>query len=36
MPQAMESLVLNPNLKVDAFLCPGHVATIIGRLNLKT
>ena len=35
MPQAMESLVLNPNLKVDAFLCPGHVATIIGEEQFK-
>ena len=35
MPQAMESLVLNPNLKVHAFLCPGHVATIIGEEQFK-
>ena len=31
MPNVMESLLLNPNLKVDAFLCPGNVATIIGE-----
>ncbi|WP_343009038.1 hydrogenase formation protein HypD [Clostridium celatum] len=31
MPEAMKSLVLNPQVKIDAFLCPGHVATIIGE-----
>lgn len=31
MPEAMEALVLNPNVKVDGFLCPGNVATIIGE-----
>ena len=31
MPEAMKSLVLNPHVKIDAFLCPGHVATIIGE-----
>lgn len=31
MPEAMKSLVLNPNVKIDAFLCPGNVATIIGE-----
>lgn len=31
MPEAMRSLVLNPDIKIDGFLCPGHVATIIGE-----
>lgn len=31
MPEAMEALVLNPNVKIDGFLCPGNVATIIGE-----
>lgn len=31
MPEAMESLILNPNVKIDGFLCPGNVATIIGE-----
>lgn len=31
MPEAMKSLILNPNVKLDAFLCPGNVATIIGE-----
>ena len=31
MPEAMESLVLNPDVKIDGFLCPGNVATIIGE-----
>ena len=35
MPEAMKSLVLNPNIKIDAFLCPGHVATIIGENQFK-
>ena len=30
MPEAMKSLILDSELKVDGFLCPGHVATIIG------
>lgn len=30
MPEAMKSLVLSDELKIDGFLCPGHVATIIG------
>ncbi|WP_133016832.1 hydrogenase formation protein HypD [Clostridium cuniculi] len=31
MPNAMKALVLNPDVKIDAFLCPGNVATIIGE-----
>ena len=30
MPEAMRSLVLDKETKIDGFLCPGHVATIIG------
>jgi hydrogenase expression/formation protein HypD len=30
MPEAMKSLVLNDEVKIDGFLCPGHVSTIIG------
>lgn len=30
MPQAMKALVIDEELKVDGFLCPGHVSTIIG------
>lgn len=30
MPEAMKSLILNDEVKIDGFLCPGHVATIIG------
>lgn len=31
MPNAMKALVLNPDVNIDAFLCPGNVATIIGE-----
>ena len=31
MPEAIEALVLNPDIKIDGFLCPGNVATIIGE-----
>ena len=31
MPNAMKALVLNQYVKIDAFLCPGNVATIIGE-----
>lgn len=31
MPEAMKSLVLNEDINIDGFLCPGHVATIIGE-----
>lgn len=30
MPEAMKRLVLNGEVKIDGFLCPGHVSTIIG------
>ncbi|MBM7556334.1 hydrogenase formation protein HypD [Halanaerobacter jeridensis] len=30
MPPVMEELVLNQYLDIDGFLCPGHVASIIG------
>lgn len=31
MPEAMRSLLLNDDINIDGFLCPGHVATIIGE-----
>lgn len=30
MPQTMKALVIDEEIKVDGFLCPGHVSTIIG------
>lgn len=30
MPNTMRALVLDEKLKVDGFLCPGHVSTVIG------
>lgn len=30
MPAVMRQLVLDKELKIDGFLCPGHVSTIIG------
>lgn len=30
VPPAMEALVADPELKVEGFLCPGHVSTVIG------
>jgi len=30
IPPAMEALISNPELKIDGFICPGHVSTIIG------
>lgn len=30
MPKAMESLILDQDVQIDGFICPGHVATIIG------
>jgi len=30
IPPAMEALVFDRKLKIDGFLCPGHVSTIIG------
>jgi len=35
IPPAMEALVSTPELKVDGFLCPGHVSTIIGSEPYK-
>ena len=31
MPEAMKTLILNPDVNIDAFLCPGNVAAIIGE-----
>lgn len=30
MPGALEAIIADPNLKVDALILPGHVSTIIG------
>lgn len=30
MPQAMSALTSDPDLKIDGYLCPAHVSTIIG------
>ena len=30
MPEPMELLASSPDLKIDGFMCPGHVSTIIG------
>lgn len=30
MPAPLEALLSDPNLKIDALLCPGHVSSIIG------
>ncbi len=31
IPPALSALVNDPDLRVDGFICPGHVSTIIGR-----
>ena len=33
MPDAMTKLVLSEEIKIDGFICPGHVSTIIGAKN---
>jgi hydrogenase expression/formation protein HypD len=30
LPPALKTLVQSPELKIDGFICPGHVTTIIG------
>jgi hydrogenase expression/formation protein HypD len=30
MPQAMDALLRDPQIKIDGFLCPGHVSVITG------
>ncbi|HSQ87788.1 hydrogenase formation protein HypD [Romboutsia sp.] len=30
MPQTMKALAIDKEIKIDGFLCPGHVSTIIG------
>jgi hydrogenase expression/formation protein HypD len=30
VPEAMEALVLDPEVMIEGFLCPAHVSTIIG------
>lgn len=36
MPEAMEALLLDKDIKVNGFLCPGHVATIIGTNDFRS
>lgn len=36
LPPALKALLADPELKVDAFLCPGHVSTIIGTDPYRT
>ena len=31
IPPALSSLVKDPELKINGFICPGHVSTIIGK-----
>lgn len=31
VPEALEALVNDPDVKIDAFILPGHVSTIIGK-----
>jgi hydrogenase expression/formation protein HypD len=35
IPPAMEALVNTKDLRVDGFICPGHVSTIIGSIPYK-
>lgn len=35
MPNAMKSLVSNKEIKIDGFICPGHVAAIIGEEDFE-
>ncbi|OAA30667.1 hypothetical protein AT15_09565 [Kosmotoga arenicorallina S304] len=35
IPPAIEALLEDPDCAIDGFLCPGHVATIIGELPFK-
>ena len=30
MPTTMKALVLDKEIKIDGFICPGHVSTVIG------
>ncbi len=30
MPRAMAAIVTDPELKIDGFICPGHVSAVIG------
>lgn len=32
IPEALESLLKDKQIKIDAFLCPGHVSTVIGSI----
>ncbi len=35
IPPAMEALVSSPDLRIDGFICPGHVSVIIGLRPYK-
>jgi hydrogenase expression/formation protein HypD len=35
MPQAMEALLHDPAIKIDGFLCPGHVSVITGAAMFR-
>jgi len=35
IPPAMKALVENPRVRIDGFLCPGHVSTIIGTKSYE-
>lgn len=36
MPNAMKNLILHPDVKIDGFICPGHVAAVIGSEPFNT
>ena len=36
LPPAMEALLTGGDLKIDGFMCPGHVTTIIGTSGYET
>ncbi len=35
IPEALEALLIDKQIKIDAFLCPGHVSAIIGSKPYK-
>ena len=36
MPNALEVIVSDPELKIDALILPGHVSTIIGTKPMNS
>jgi len=36
IPEALETLLKDEHVKIDAFLCPGHVSAIIGSIPYKS